>query len=227
MRAFFVAGVLAASASVASAQTADRALQLQFHEDGTVSLSARNVTTSEILSVWLAECKCVVVNGNRLAGSVISTPVLFERAPQAVVLRSLLKQAGGYVLTPRRPGTTGPSAYETIYILPTAAPAAPFMTAGGGAGSAISFQPTQIPTAGAPDDEIPPVMQIRIPEPIDPSGTPTPEPSGPTPNAPPSGVSLPGVRVVPITPAGPSPVPSPSPGTPPTVPGGLTPARTP
>jgi hypothetical protein len=226
MRAFLVAGILAASASVASAQTADRALQLQFHEDGTVSLWARNVTTSDILSMWLAECKCVVVNGNRLAGSVISTPVLFERAPQAVVLRSLLKQAGGYVLTPRRPDATGPSAYETIYILPTPAPSSPFM-AGGGAGNAISFQPTPNPTAGAPDDEIPPVTMIRIPEPVDPAGTPAPEPNGPSPNAPPSGVSLPGVRVVPITPAGPSPSPSPSPGTQPTAPGGVTPARTP
>ena len=98
----------------------------------------------------------------------ISTPVLFERAPQAVVLRSLLKQAGGYVLTPRRPGSTGPLRVRDDLHSADRRAGGSFMAAGRSRGGVISFQPTQNPTAGAPDDEIPPVTPIRIPEPVDP-----------------------------------------------------------
>jgi hypothetical protein len=223
MRIFLTAAILAISASVASAQATDGSIQLQFHEDGTVTLSARNATASDILRAWANECDCIVVNGNRLSGPALATPILFERAPQAVVLRSLLRPAGGFVLTPQRPGAKGPSQYETIYIMPaSAAVSSPFTAAS----SPISFQPGQPPTMGAPDDEIPPVTPIRIPEPVDPAGgANSREPANPTPNPPASGVSLPGVRVVPITPAGPSP--APAPGTQPTPPGGVTPARNP
>jgi hypothetical protein len=223
MKAFLAAAIVAVFAIEASAQAGGGSIQLQFHEDGTVTLSARNATTTEILLAWAAECECVVVNGNRLTGPPLTTPILFERAPQAVVLRSLLRQAGGYVLTPRRADAKGPSEYETIYIVPTSAVvSSPFAAPS----NPISFQPVQSPTPGAPDDEIPPVMPIRIPEPIDPArgSNPTAEPTGPTPNAPMPGVSLPGVRVVPITPV----APAPSPGNPPpTTPGGVTPARNP
>jgi hypothetical protein len=216
MRTLFAATILAMSASVASAQVAERSIQLQFHDDGTVTLSARNASTSDILLAWARECDCFVVNGNRLTGPVSATPILFERAPQSVVLRSLLRQAGGYVLTPRRADAKGPSQYETIYILPTsAAVSSPVM----GGVSPVAFQPVSSPTVGAPDDEIPPVTPIRIPEPIDPNGpNPSAEPAGPSPNAPTPGVSLPGVRVVPISPVGPTPS-SPTPGTQPTAPG--------
>jgi hypothetical protein len=224
MRKFLAAACLAIAASAASAQTTDQSIQLQFHEDGTVTLSARNATTSDILLAWANECECVVVNGNRLSGPALTTPILFEKAPQAVVLRSLLRQAGGFVLTPRRPGAKGPSQYETIYILPTStAAAAPFPVTS----NPTSFQPVRPPTMGAPDDEIPPVTPIRIPEPVDPAGdanSPN-EPAGPTRNPPTPGVSLPGVRVVPIMPIGTSPAPAGS--TQPTAPGGVTPARTP
>jgi hypothetical protein len=223
MKAFLAAAVFAVTASAAAAQAPERSIQLQFHEDGTVTLSARNATTSDILLAWATECGCFVVNGNRLTGPAIATPMLFERVPQAVVLRSLLRESGGYVLTPRRAGAKGPSQYETIYILPTrAAVSAPFSAAG----SPTAFQPVPNPTPGAPDDEIPPVTPIRIPEPIDPArgANPAAEPTGPTPNAPPSGVSLPGVRVVPITPMAPG---TPPGSTQPTTPGGVTPARNP
>ena len=222
MKALLIGAIMTASAAALSAQAADRSLQLQFHEDGTVSLAAQHVTPGDILQAWATKCECFVVNGNRLTGPVIATPILFERAPQAAVLRSLLRQAGGYVLTPRRADARGPSQDQTIYILPTsAAVSSPVLTVA----NPIPFQPVQNPTAGAPDDEIPPVLPIRIPESIDPERgqTPPAQPTAPTPSASPSGVSIPGVRVVPISPVSPSPSPgtsppAPSPGTAPTAP---------
>ena len=219
---FLMALTLAADAS-AQAFT-DQALDLQLHPDGTVTLLAQNITAREIMADWARKCGCFVVNADRLRSTLISVPLVFDKVPQSTVLRSLLKEAGGYVLTPRRAGSNGPSSYETIYILPTNAAASAPLTA---MPNPISFQPVQSPTAGAPDDEIPPVTAIRIPEPVDPSRpNPPTEPTGPAPapNAPSPGVSVPGVRVVPITPTGPGT----SPGSnPPSAPGGVTPARNP
>src|SRR5262245_35708893 len=97
-------------------------MRLVFETDGTVSLSAQNVTVREILAAWARQCGCYVVNADKLAGSPFTVPIEFSRAPQNKVLESLLRQAAGYVLTPRREGSTAASNYETIYILATSSP---------------------------------------------------------------------------------------------------------
>jgi hypothetical protein len=149
--AAFVLPVLVGPATVARAQTAPaRQLQLSFESEGAVTLMASNVTVREILAEWARKCGCFVVNADRLAGGPLTVPIAFERESQARVLASLLRQAAGYVLTPRRAGTNSASAYETIFIVASSSPAAAPSAYGAFGGTA----PTAVPIATArnPDE---------------------------------------------------------------------------
>jgi hypothetical protein len=165
-----------------AAQAAPSRLQLTLDANG-VHLVASQVTVREILAEWARQCGCYVVNADRLPGGPLPVPIQFDGVPQAKVLESLLRQASGYVLTPRRPGSAGPSDFETIYILPTStasASAAPFT--GYAPPSAVP-----IATTGSPDDEIPPVTPLAQP-----SASTQPDPVSP------SRPASAGVSVVPV-----------------------------
>ncbi len=167
----------AVSAAPAAAQAPPvRNLQLAFHADGTVSLSAQSVSVREILSEWARQCGCYLVNWDKLTGGPLTVPIQFEKATQAKVLESLLRQATGYVLTPRREGSTAVSNYETIYILPTS-------TAVAGAYvppvSPPPPMPMPMPTPGGPDDEIPAVVFQPTARPTLPGQGPTQSPVAP------------------------------------------------
>lgn len=208
--------------------TPPRTLQLAFHEDGTVSLTAGNVTVREILSEWARQCGCYIVNWDKLTGGPLTIPVAYQREPQKKVLESLLRQAAGFVLTPKRPGSTIVSNYETIYIVATSNPV-------GGAyvpPATPMPPPMTMPTPGSPDDEIPAAIGQPGPAPTGPPrpGMPTPMPGNmpgmPTNTPPPSGgrFGAPGTPsvFVPIVPVGSTPAP-PAPGMPtsaPTTPSG-------
>ena len=152
--AVVIAGVLGWGARSA-AQTPERVLVLSFDADGRVNLRAQNVTPREILAEWGRFCQCHVVNAEGLRGEAVTVPLLFEHQPQSAVLGSLLRQAAGYVLTPRRAGATGPSAYETIYIVATSNPSPTVYS-----GASASMPPPPMPTRGSPENEIPPVQEI-------------------------------------------------------------------
>ena len=138
----------------AAPQPAERKLVLTFHPDATVTLSAQNVPVRDILAEWRRKCACTVVNAERLIGGASPVPLFFERADQAAVLDTLLRQAAGYTLTPQRVGVISPSRFETIYILATSTPVAGGYTAPSGPVSA------PITTVGNPEDEIAPVRQL-------------------------------------------------------------------
>jgi len=205
-RLLVIAALLVAGTGVARAQApATRTLSLVFEGDGSVSLRAQNVTVREIFAEWALKCGCFVVNAAQLAGAPIAIPVMFDHAPQAAVLESLLRQAAGYVLTPRRTASVGPSNYDVIYILATSTATAPSPAYG-----STSFQPAPIAapivTAGSPDDEIPPVQPPRTANaPLVPPTVQQQPPPAPRPNSP-------GVSIVPIVPVGNAP-PATAPGT--------------
>ncbi len=181
--AVVLAGVLGWG-SLAAAQTSERVLVLSFDADGRVNLRAQNVTAREILAEWGRFCQCHVVNAEGLRGEAVTVPLLFEHQPQSVVLGSLLRQAAGYVLTPRRADATGPSAYETIYIVATSNPS----TTGYSAASAPMPVPTPLPTRGSPENEIPPVQAITA----EPAAAVAPPGQQPATNKPPTpGTGLP------------------------------------
>lgn len=220
-----VLGLAGAAPVAAQPVSTERTLRLSFNADGTVTLAARNVTVREILAEWARQCQCFVVNAERLPGGAIMLPLQFENASQSTVLETLLRPAAGYVLTPRRAGARSASNYETIYILATSNPVA----------GAYVPPPTAsfVPTAGAPDDELPPVVPIPTqssaparqapPQPASssPFGSRTNSPfvgSGPAPGTavapgfPTPGSVMPGTVTVP--PGSVTPVPQAAPGTP-------------
>ena len=84
MRTFVIGAFLALLAPVTQAAAGQyvpgRELSLAFHEDGTVDLLARNVTTREILAEWARQCQCHVVNAEQLTGGAMMQPVQFARA---------------------------------------------------------------------------------------------------------------------------------------------------
>jgi hypothetical protein len=192
--ALAVVGAVASVPAATFAQVpAPPNLQLSFDADGAVNLTARGVTVRDILSAWARQCGCYVVNGDKLPGGPLAVPLQFEHKPQAVVLDSLLRHAAGYLLTPRRDGTKGPSDYETIYILATSSP-----TAGVGPVYPVVSSPAPVMaplvTPGAPGDEIPPVV---------PSAAPGAQPmnsAAPPVNPRPAGGFVPAVAIVPVTP---------------------------
>jgi hypothetical protein len=132
----------------------ERTLRLAFNIDGTVDLTAQNVSARDILAEWARLCGCHVVNAERLTGGAIMLPLQFERASQSAVLQSLLRQAAGYVLTPRRATSQSASNYETIFILPTSSPTTAAYVPPPASNSVM------VPTRGVPDDELPPVVPI-------------------------------------------------------------------
>lgn len=132
-----------------------RELRLTFETDGTVSLSAAGVSVREVFAEWARLCGCLVANANNLTGS-LDVPVRFDHVPQQTVLASLLRKSAGYILTPRSANMTGPSQFETVYVLATSNPVstpAPYSPP-------VSYTPVPAPTFGSPADEIPPVTPI-------------------------------------------------------------------
>jgi hypothetical protein len=202
-----------------------RSLKLTFNADGTVSLAASNVTVREILSEWARQCGCYIVNWDKMTGGPINVPVQYERESQKKVLESLLRQAAGYVLTPKRAGSTIVSNYETIYILATSSPSGSAYVP-----PASAMVPAMtMPTPGSPEDEIPAAMRLPGGEPMPPGmgastpprpGMPTAMPQ--TPSTPTNSGPRPGGTpsvFVPIVPIGSSPTtPTPMPGMPTNVP---------
>jgi hypothetical protein len=197
--------VAAAAAPVMAQMPSGTSLNLSFDAEGRVNLVAQNVTVREILAEWSRQCGCHVVNAEKLNDGPLTVPVQFQNAAQSDVLESLLRDAAGFVLTPRRAGMQSASLYETIYILATS--------------SAVdnSFGlpytpdvPMPAPTRGSPDDEIAPVTPVA-PDPVGaeaPSGASPSNPFG-------SRTSSPNVFSTPSRPAPPS--------APRTAPGGVTP----
>ena len=204
--------VVSAVPALAQQFSPGRELQLSFNEDGTVNLAARNVSTREILAEWARRCQCHVVNAEQLTGGAIMLPLQFENAAQTDVLRSLLRSAAGYVLTPQRAGVQSASHYETIYILATSNPVA-------GAYIPPPAPPAMpMPTTGGPDDELPPVV------PVAPTQSVTQQPEAPPANPFGSRSTSPFVTITPVpgtatAPGTVTPAPQQAPGTMP-APGG-------
>lgn len=184
-------------------------VKITFEEGGLVSLVSNGANVREILAEWSRQGGSTFVNSERLVG----TPLTLQYAhrPEKEVMASLLRQAAGYVLGPRRAGTIGASSFEVVYILPTSNPMA------GGYNSTPSYQAPQpqYSTVGAPDDEIPPAGRgAPPPQPAPGAPPPGPQPaSGYQPAAPAgSGVAVPVIAIPPVTTSPPTPTPTPAPG---------------
>jgi hypothetical protein len=193
--ALVLAGIAVFALRVVAAQTSvptDRVLRLSFHDDGTVTLVATNVTPREILNEWARLGGSRVVNAEQLRGGPIT--VQFENRPQIEVLQSVLRSAAGIILGPRRAGGPGASSFESVYILVSSSP-----TTSSAFASPTSPQQVQVATPGSPDDEIPPVVPGALGQPGAPGEEPTQPTRPPTTYVPGSGVFVPIVPVPPTT----------------------------
>lgn len=195
MRAIGVFGVLVAALATGWSMSPHaqapappaRHLELKFNS-GKVTLIAQGVSVRDIMAEWARQCGCLVEGTDRLpAGSTM--PIEFDDQPEAVVLDSLLRGAGGYLLGPKAPDSRGASMYGSIAVFP--------VTKGIDAPSySSSTSPVAAPlvSAGSPDDEIPPVTPVATPQ--------TPAQTPPSTPAPTTG--KPGGTAVPITPVPPT-----------------------
>ena len=111
-----VTAILLVSVLCAEAQ---QAVRLEFN-DGKVNLAAKDAPIRAILTEWARLGGVIVVNGD----GVVGPPVTLELAsvPERQALDILLRGVSGYMIAPRRAGSTGVSMFDRILILPTSAP---------------------------------------------------------------------------------------------------------
>ena len=162
-RVWFVALLIAALASgwtagarAQSSAPPARQLKISF-DNGKVTVIASNVTAREIMAEWARVCGCYVQGADKLTSGVLM-PLQFENEPEATVLASLLRSAGGYALKPKPLDSKSPSMYGSISIFAVSRGTAPAYTP--------SSSPVAAPlvTGGTPDDEIPPVTPVANPQ---------------------------------------------------------------
>ena len=129
--------LLLVCASAAGAQS----VMVEFN-NGQVTLRAQNAPIRAILAEWARRGGTTIVNGERVTGA----PVTLELSgiPERQALDIVLRSVAGYMLAPRRAGTTGASTFDRILILPTSAaprPAPPAPPAAFGGPRPLAPQP--------------------------------------------------------------------------------------
>jgi hypothetical protein len=167
--AILSAGLMVAGAAVGAQDAAQpgpaaRKLELKFN-DGLVTLRAQNVTVRDILAEWARQCDCQVIGAEKITNAPLTTAVQYVNQPEAVIMKSLLNPgtvpgsvSGGYVFVPRGPGETGASAYASIRIAAVSHPTAV-------AYSQQPSSPVAAPLINDGNDELPPVVNIPLPDP--------------------------------------------------------------
>jgi hypothetical protein len=199
--ALSIALIAGAMTTTVWAQTGSpaRTLEINF-ADGRVTLIASGVTLPEILAEWQRKGGSKIVNGERLMGGPLTYE--FRNVPETAVMASLLRNAAGVIVAPRRPGgPTGASFIEQVLVLPTSRPTT-------GAATVMTMPSSQnanpVPIVGQPMDDIPPATPIPRPG----SQPPGPQPAAPS-NQPSVGTSgtsaTPGVVLAPVKPGTPVP----------------------
>ena len=193
---FITAGVAVGLMTQVSGQTPAPAaprVQLTFEADGNVTLITNGATVREILAEWTRKGGTPFYGAERLPAAPLS--LQFEHRPDTEVIASLLRNAAGYVLGPKRNAAPGASELEVVFVLATSTPSA---VAGY---SAPTYTPPtqQVSTPGSPDTEIAPVGPGRAGAPPQPNAPPPPDPAPRPPGV--SGVAVPVVPVVGVQPA--------------------------
>ena len=147
LRAIVIAGLFLCVALPGQAQ---QSVSIEF-SSGQVTLRAQNAPVRTILSEWARLGGSTIVNGDRIAGPPLTLEL--TGVPERQALDIILHSVAGYMLAPRRAGSTGASAFDRILIMPTSA--APRPTA------AVTPAPP-----GAPRPLLPQPQLIRPQEPI-------------------------------------------------------------
>jgi hypothetical protein len=167
--------------------------------NGYVTLHATNATVREILTEWARVGQTHIVNADKLAGPAMTLRLTNE--PEDKALKTILRAAGGYVAAPRAVEIANASRFDRILLMP--AGPAPTRAA---APPAAFPQPTFAPPPVVDDqDDAPPPNAVMPNVPNVPARGPVfntyPQPNNVPPpgnapaEAPPVGVSRPGMVV--------------------------------
>jgi hypothetical protein len=137
-------GALVLILSAAPAGASD--LRLDF-QDGTVTLSARNVPVRQILAEWARKGQTRIVNAERLGGG----PVTLEltNMPEGQALDIVLRSAAGYLAAPRPGAVPGASSFDRIVVLATSTPAPATAAAGRPPQAYQAYRPPVMPQPSA------------------------------------------------------------------------------
>jgi hypothetical protein len=148
MKAFALsAALLLVAAHPALAQQVDLRI-----ENGLVTLRAQNAAPRAILDAWARVGGTTVVNGDQLAGGLVTLQI--DAMPEADALDIVLRDASGYISAPRRAGNPGASTFDRIVVL-----------ASSDAPAAVRRPPTQ-PRQGPAITPVPEVRQpTNVPQP--------------------------------------------------------------
>jgi hypothetical protein len=168
-----ITGLVLVAAVPMGAQTpgqTERKLELAFDGQGYVTLTAQNVSVSEIFAEWTRVGGTRIVNADRLPRTLVA--VQFDRMPENSLVASLIRlskaQNPGYVAAPRLASAVPtPSRLGLIQIMPTSSPTMGYTNT-----TAVS----QAYPVNSSDDELPPVM------PVTGTGPATPPPPAAQPN---------------------------------------------
>jgi hypothetical protein len=144
---------LLATATVSTQAPGPRQLEITFDQQGHVTLVANNVTLREILAEWGRRGGTRIINLEKLAGGPIEYPMRFENAAEMEVMQSLLRGVAGKVYVPRVLGTPGASRLEIVHLTPVSNASGAYVPA------PVAPPAPNLPTRGAPEDEIPPAQR--------------------------------------------------------------------
>ena len=154
----FVLPTLAALLLTSAAAAQSPGVSIQFHNNGSVTLQARNAPLRTILQEWARSGRTTFVNAERVAGAPMT--IELTNVPEREALATLLRSTSGYIVGARAVATAGASSYDRIMILPQS-----------------SVPPTARVVSNAPSPTPPPPTPIAF-VPGDPSDEPQQDPNG-------------------------------------------------
>ena len=105
---------------------------------GRATIVASNVSVREILHEWARTGDTTIVDADALSQSRVTLEL--RNVPETVALRTLLRNAAGYVAAPRANAARGGSRFDRIIILATSRPVA-------GLGAVTARRPVPRPTS--------------------------------------------------------------------------------
>ena len=110
---------LAALMVTSAAAAQSTGVSVQFHNDGTVSLQARNVPLRTILQEWARSGSTMFINAERITGAPMT--VELNHVTERDALATLLRGTSGYIIGARPVGAAGASLYDRVMVLPQSA----------------------------------------------------------------------------------------------------------
>jgi hypothetical protein len=151
-----------AALMMTSAASAQSPVSLQFHNDGTLTLKARDVPLRTILQEWARSGRTMFVNADRVTGAPMT--IELTNVPERDALAILLRGTSGYIVGARPTAAAGASAFDRIMILPQSStpPTARVVSS-----SPTPTPPPPAPVAfvpGDPDDQQDPNARVLTPQ---------------------------------------------------------------